>query len=228
MIDIIAELGSNPVDYKWNTLPFCQVAADSGATHVKIQIYKAEHFPEPYQAEKRRLEFPRKRIGEFAVNAHRFGLKAGASVFDAEAVDICARELDFLKLAAREQHNHRLIDPVYTKRMMTYRSISHYDPYLNANDAPFIHLWAIQNYPAGMGKSLITLLQAWKYFKRLRISWGWSSHTTGAFDCILAARLGASVIEKHLALSHSDVEGGHSLLPEQFAAMVRGIRRVER
>lgn len=229
MTIIIAELGSNPVDYGWDTGRFCEAAAQAGATHVKIQVYKAEHFPAPYQDEKRRLEFPRNRIGEFADNAHRYGLQAGASVFDEAAVEICARELDFLKLAAREQKNALLIGNVEKTGKCIYRSISKHDERLEAHDAPFVHLWAIQDYPASTVKSLITLLKAHNYFYRQGLSeWGWSSHTTGTLDCILAARLGASVIEKHFALSNTDIEGGHSLLPEKFAEMVRGIRKVEK
>jgi sialic acid synthase SpsE len=53
--------------------------------------------------------------------------------------------------------------------------------------------------------------------------WGWSSHTTGITDCLLAARLGAAAIEKHLKLSDADVEAGHSISVEQFSRMARAI-----
>jgi sialic acid synthase SpsE len=53
--------------------------------------------------------------------------------------------------------------------------------------------------------------------------WGWSSHTRGWLDCWLAAKWGASVIEKHLALSPDDIEAGHSLLPHEFHKMTRAI-----
>ena len=118
-MDIIAELCSNPVSYGWDLEPFIALAALSGASHVKIQCFRAEHFPEWAQADKRAAEFPRERLREFAELAHAHGLKAGASVFDAEAVELCARELDFLKLAAREQDNRELINLVERSRKLS-------------------------------------------------------------------------------------------------------------
>jgi N-acetylneuraminate synthase len=236
MIDIIAEFGSNPIDYGWNTINFCRAASNAGATHVKIQVYKAEHFPAPYQDEKRRLEFPRNLIRGFSYNARCYGLKAGASVFDEEAINICAAELDFLKLAAREQYNYSLGESVSRSVILCnrhiYRSLSDLT-FESWGESIFNYLYctplcAIQEYPTAMLKALVRVVQAAMFFKRYGVTWGLSSHTTGALDCILAARLGANVIEKHFALSPSDVEAGHSLLPDAFAAMARGIRRAER
>jgi sialic acid synthase SpsE len=230
-VDIIAELGSNPVDYEWDTDIFCERAARTGATHVKIQLYKAEHFPAPYQAEKRRLEFPRNRICEFAENAHRFGLKAGASVFDAEAVALAAIDLDFLKLAAREQDNHELshsVEYVCSMDKPFYRSISRWESLYNYWYIPYGKtLWAIQKYPASMAESLITLLIASARFSFRGLRWGWSSHTVSGRECILAKHLGASVIERHFVLSDSDIESGHSSLPKQFERLCRELKRNE-
>ena len=52
---------------------------------------------------------------------------------------------------------------------------------------------------------------------------GWSSHTRGYLDCVLAARLGAPAIEKHLCLTPSDLEAGHSLGVAKFHSMVAAI-----
>lgn len=226
MTEIIAELGSNPVDYGWDTDLFCESASRAGATHVKIQVYRAEHFPPAYQDAKRRLEFPRERIREFAANANRFGLKAGASVFDDGAVQICALELDFLKLAAREQYNFELMKSIRRVHgpYPFYRSISDWNSLLDNgigySTNEWIPLYAIQEYPAPMAKSIIRLLIAARKFPSSGLwEWGWSSHTTGILDCLLAARMGASVIEKHFALSPGDEEAGHSLSPYKFGEM---------
>ena len=163
-------------------------------------------------------------MAEFADTAHAHGLAAGASVFDAEAVDLAARHLDFLKLAAREAENYPLIQMVWRAAMgkRTLRSISdikNYDERL-----PFIHLFAIQKYPAGMVESLAALFR-WSAFAKSRgLLWGWSSHTTGDLDCVVAARLGAFAIEKHFALMPSNIEAPHSLLPAAFAAMAAKVR----
>ena len=230
MPEIVAELCSNPVSYHWDLTRFVTQAAMTGAKNVKIQVFRAEHFPEWEQAGKRAAEFPRERLREFAELAHANGMKAGASVFDAEAVELCARELDFLKLAAREQYNFELAFLVCNQNKPVYRSISEFGAWgvagtsTRSMDAT---LWAIQSYPAPMLLSLYGVTRAALFFGNLNYSsprWGWSSHTRGWLDCLLAARFGASVIEKHFCLSHDDIEGGHSLTSDEFGRMVERCR----
>ena len=248
-VTVIAELGSNPSAYavagcatvgNWDFESFCRAASEAGATHVKIQLWKTESFPPSEQTAKLPLEFPRALLPEFVAQAHRRGLKAGASVFDVEAVNMAAAQCDFLKLAAREQNNTALIDTcVYGGRgLPVYRSISEpesYARYVSIGEdgdggREFVTLYAVPRYPASMVRSLIALL-AWRLFvysleEDGPVEWGWSSHSNSGLDCVLAARLGASVIEKHLSLSKSDSEGAHSLLPDEFGRMVSQIRRI--
>ena len=221
---IIAEFGSNPAAYGWNFESWCRAAAQAGATHAKVQLWQTDHFPEAEWEEKWRYEFPRSRLKEFVETAHRYGLKAGASVFDADAVYLTTHLLtcDFLKLAAREQLNFELRSSCVESGKPVYRSVSDLE-----NFVPWrreVTLFAIQHYPARMTGALLTLLSVARFFKNTGWSWGWSSHTRGWLDCAMAARLGAVVIEKHLALERSDPEGGHSLLPGKFMHMVRRVQ----
>ena len=59
---------------------------------------------------------------------------------------------------------------------------------------------------------------------------GYSDHTDGIAVPIAAVAMGATVIEKHLTLDRSMEGPDHraSLEPDQFAAMVKGIRAIER
>lgn len=225
-ISLIAEIGSSPAP-EWNFGLWCQAARLAGATHVKAQVFQAEHFPAAEQASKRPLVFPRQRFAEFVESAHAYGLKAGASVFDEEAVEVVAQHGDFLKLAAREQHNRRLIEVcMYDGLRPVYRSVSRY----RLDDFMFLRgvvtLFAIQQYPAPMIQSTLTVMRWFKLASREGLAWGWSSHTRGDFDCRLAARLGAAVIEKHLVLSETDLEAGHALTPYRFKAMADYIKGV--
>lgn len=224
-VTIIAELGSSPAP-AWDFEPWLTAAADAGADAVKVQLFHAGHFPAAEQAAKRPLEFPRHRLAEFVTAAHAHGLSAGASVFDKGAVRLAAEHCDFIKLAAREQHNYDLILDVQRTGKLFYKSVSD----TRVADWPQdVTLYAIQSYPAFMLHALYQAVRWPMFCKVCGIEkWGWSSHTRGYLDCVLAARLGASVIEKHLALSPTDLEAGHSLTPAQFAAMCRAIRKGER
>ncbi len=63
----------------------------------------------------------------------------------------------------------------------------------------------------------------------LRVPVGLSDHSLGTDVAIAAAAIGACIIEKHLILSKKDggPDAGFSLEPEEFAAMVTGIRAAE-
>jgi len=58
---------------------------------------------------------------------------------------------------------------------------------------------------------------------------GFSDHTLGIPVAVAAAALGASVIEKHLCLSRADpgADSAFSLEPDEFKAMVEGIRAAQ-
>lgn len=58
---------------------------------------------------------------------------------------------------------------------------------------------------------------------------GWSDHTQGIAVSIAAVAMGAEILEKHITLDRDLPGPDHraSLEPEEFAAMVRGIREAE-
>lgn len=222
---IIAEIGSSPAP-AWNFALWCWAAQQAGATHVKAQMFRAEHFPPEEQDSKRPLEFPRQRLQEFVDMAHRVGLKAGVSVFDEEAVELAAQHCDFIKRAARERWNRELIGQINRaiagRKIESYYSVSSWGYDIVWPDKS-IPLFAVQRYPTQM------IIAVWRVIRAPRVmrtvnAWGWSSHTRGALDCKLAARLGASVIEKHLCIDDSDIEAGHSLWIAQFANMAHYIK----
>jgi sialic acid synthase SpsE len=200
-VALIAEAGSSPASGGWDFTHWCAAAAEAGATAIKLQMFYASHFPEAEQESKYPLEFPRHRLDEFVERAHAHGLQAGVSVFDADAVMRAGAACDFLKLAAREAANHNLI-------LAAFREA--------------------QQRGCPLALSCLRVLQAARYFNFHALPWGWSSHTTGTFDCVLAVRLGATVIEKHLSTRPADLEAGHSLTPAQFRRMSFAIRRFER
>lgn len=223
---IIAEFGSSPARTGWPFNLLCDEAMEAGADAVKIQLFRADHFPDREREVKYRLEFPRDRLPEFARAAHDRYLMVGASVFDEEAVKLASEHCDFIKLAAREQYNSDLIFQVFNQNKRIFRSVS--DLSFGAGDRKsdqVTTLYAVQRYPTPMSLALYWLIRFSMHCKRNRHRWGWSSHTRGALDCITAARFGASVIEKHFVLSRRDVEAGHSLLPSAFKCMVNDIRK---
>ena len=227
---IICEIGSSPAP-AWDFPAWCDAAQQAGATAIKAQMFRADHFPEAERESKYPLEFPRHRLGDFVDFAHYCGLQAGVSVFDNDAACQSARDCDFVKLAAREQFNTELSACAYavskTHGIPLYRSVS--DLMRVIWDLPTItHLYTVQTYPLTMHAAFLAVLRAALWFRQHGAAWGWSSHTRGTADVLLAVALGATVIEKHLRLSPTDSEAGHSLTVAQFARMSSVIRKIER
>lgn len=225
MTFIIAEIGSSPAPI-WNLPGWCEAARVVGADAIKCQLFLSEHFPKSEQASKRKLEFPRERFVEFVRCGRGQGLAAGASVFDTEAARLASLG-DFIKLAAREQFNHALMARVYDLNFTgpIYRSVSDLNAIHRITFGNETTLWTVQQYPISLGRALFEVVRAAYLFKQRDMRWGWSSHSRYIADCVWAVRLGASVIEKHLAIASTDAEAGHSLLPFEFSRMVKRIRQ---
>lgn len=215
MVEIIAEFGSNPAP-AWDFDRWCLEACLAGATHVKVQLWRAGHFPDEEWADKIPLEFPHARYQEFVEMAHRYGLKAGASAFDGAAARLL-RYGDFGKIALREYGDDRLLWSIEDNVEYVYESCP-----VNTKRRGYRHLGCIPEYSTPMPRAMLGLLR-WAWNSRHARTWGWSSHTKGIADCVMAVALGATVIEKHFALTPQDVEAGHSLLPSDFARMARKI-----
>lgn len=232
---IIAELGSNPAP-GWKLKPYVMAAKFAGADIVKLQLFRAEHFPAAEQASKRAVQFPRPadrnkdpdQLRWFVGICKDLGVSSMASVFDCAAVEwLVSADVDFCKLAAREEANIALQYEVVKvtrgglRYVTTMASTQSWARMAGVRHLGFFPLRTISQYPTPMWVAIRTLL----FKPRDLRDWGWSSHTRGWLDCWLAARLGAAVIEKHLALSANEVEAGHSLLPEEFLRMTQVVRR---
>lgn len=235
----IAEFGSNPAAYGWDFEAFCAAARRAGARYGKVQLWRTDViYPEPMREDRRPLEFPRERFGEFVEACQRHDLRPMASVFDPEAVDLVAATGKpggypcALKLAASRWNQYMLIgrtrQAAFERGLEVFRTSENLivdDVWRTAPayETPFA---TVAEYPVGMGRAIDAVISAADTFRDAGIpTWGWSSHTAapGWVDVALADYLGAEFCEKHFALSHDDPEGAHSLTESEFADLVRRV-----
>lgn len=219
---IIAECCSNIIPHLYNLPNIVKQITSIGADALKVQLYKADHFPESERANKKRTEFPRHVFPKLVKLCHERGLACGASVFDEEAIDVVVGGGgDFLKLATREWQNQSLYDlcdatglpVIYSKDCR--KKLGHLDHHYK-DVRRGLAMACIPEYPSG--KFLMPIYMNDR---------GWSSHTDHWLDCIIAVSRGAIVIEKHIKFIANDYEAGWSLYPDQFQQMVKDIRWVE-
>ena len=220
---IIAELGLNAYPFTPEHLrEMCNAARQSGADAVKVQFFRAEHFPASERALKSIYEFPAPVFAEFASIAHEYSLLAGASIFEPRHVIGAANcGIDFIKIAAREWQNDALIRACEALDWMTvYQSwpIEFRHQAVKPRALEWYLMLCISQYPTPIRNAMNRAYAITPPFK------GWSSHTAYISDCIEAVEHGAIVVEKHLALSKNDPEAAWSLLPPAFEFMCHEIK----
>ncbi len=208
---------------------FIDSAALAGANAVKIQLFRADHFPNEERAAKQQLEFPRELFSWFLDRARFYGLQGGASTFDCESIDLCVRlGSDFIKLATREQSNLALRThanqafkgTIY--RSVNFEQLTSYEPRLPRE----VTLGCIPRYPTTFTPKLKRPMADKLTNKYLPEPWGWSSHSILFDDVYLAVINGASVIEKHFKESDSDIEAKWSIDMWEWMAMERILEHV--
>lgn len=215
---VIAETCSNIIQHLDDLEKCVHEVALMGANAFKVQLFRAEHFPEREQDQKRRLEFPRKRFAELVELCHDYNLICGASVFDNDAVDLVENSGgDFLKLATREWDNDKLFSKCCQTQLpiiSSYKSFRHSDPATFQADDRLLLMACIPEYPTYSISAMPIELTGE----------GWSSHTDHWIDCFVAIERGAVAIEKHVKFLPSDFEAGWSLSLNEFGCMVKDIR----
>lgn len=245
---IIAEAGMNHDGSFGNACRMADVAAECGANGVKFQTHIAwaetlrdAPMPPYFTGEPRyeyfeRTAFTRAQWAELKAHCERRGLEFLSSPFSIEAVDLLeAVGARRYKVPSGEVTNLPLLEviaktgkPVLLSSGMS--SWEELDRAVNAVLKCHDHLTILQctsEYPCPYEQVGLDVLAEMR--GRYQLPVGLSDHTMTNYAAFAAVVLGASVIEKHFALSRlmygSDAR--HSLEPPELAELVRGIRAIE-
>jgi N-acetylneuraminate synthase len=143
--------------------------------------------------------------------------------------------MEAYKIASPDLTNHDLIKMVArsgkpllcSTGMSTETEILESVKLLNTIGAKYVLLHCNSTYPAPFKDVNLNYLSHLKEIGRCPV--GYSGHERGIYVAIAAVVKGAKVIEKHLTLDKTMEGNDHkvSLLPDEFAEMVQGIRQVE-
>ncbi len=143
--------------------------------------------------------------------------------------------MEAYKVASADLTNHDLIIPLArtgkplfcSTGMATEAEIIETVELLKHHGAPYVLLHCNSTYPAPFKDVNLRYLDRLGEIGRCPV--GYSGHERGISVALAAVARGAKVIEKHLTLDKNMEGSDHkvSLLPEEFAAMVQGIRQIE-
>lgn len=253
---VIAEAGVNHNGDLRLAKRLVQVAADAGVDFVKFQTFKADKIASAaakraaYQTRNaggddnqldmlKKLELSAADHDELIAHCRGVGVEFFSTGFDLDSLDYLSDiGLTQFKIPSGEITNLPYLrriasfdkDVILSTGMATLGEIEAAIDALEAaglSRARMTVLHCTTEYPAPFDEVNLRAMQT--IGQAFGVRYGYSDHTQGIEVAIAATALGATVIEKHFTLDRSLPGPDHaaSLEPEELAAMVRGIRRIE-
>lgn len=252
-IFLVAELSANHHQSKDIALKTIKAAKESGADAVKLQTYTPEcltlncnskyfqiqgtlwegkNFYQLYQEAMTPWEW-HKDLFEYA---KELGIICFSSPFSKEGVDFL-EELGnpIYKVASFEIVDLELIEYmaktkkpiILSKGIATKEEIKEALDVCKKEVKDITLLQCTSSYPAPLNEANLSLIP--KMQKDFGVKVGLSDHTLGITAPIVAASLGAKVIEKHFILDKKlgGPDSAFSIEPQEFSAMAKALREVE-
>jgi N-acetylneuraminate synthase len=244
---VIAEIGNNHDGSMGQARALIEAAAEAGADAVKFQTHIAEaemlpstptppHFDEPRFLLTKRMELTEDQHRALQAHALDRGLAFFSSPFSVAAVELLERlDPPLYKIASGEVTNPPLLravaatgKPVLVSTGMSgLEEIERAVVLLREHGAPFALLQCTSTYPCPPEQVNLRAMEV--LAERFDCVMGLSDHTPDIHTSIAAVARGAALVEKHFTLSKRLYGPDHhaSLVPEELARLVDGVRQVE-
>jgi N-acetylneuraminate synthase len=247
---IISEAGSNHNGSLARALQLIEVAAECGSDAVKFQTFKASRLyprsagtsdylgdPTPIYDIIAALEMPEEWLGELSQRAHDLGLAFISSPFDEEAVVLLDPHVDAFKIASYELTHEPLLKAVASrgKPVIMSTGASRLEEVEQSvkilREAGCEELALLQctaSYPTPLEAVNVRALVSLR--EKFEIPTGLSDHSRDPVIApVVAAALGAAVVEKHYTLSNElpGPDHAYALEPHELAMLVKSVREVD-
>ncbi len=247
-IYVTAEIGINHCGSIEIAKQLIDAAKEAGADAVKFQkrtveaVYTNDELARPRESVfgktngdlKRGLEFDDAAYGEIFRKSHTCGIDVSASCWDQDSIDfIRALHPPWLKIPSALITDHLLLEAyratgiplVMSTGMSTEAEVDAAVKVLH--DCKLVLLQCCASYPAPMEE--LNLSAILTMHQRYGLPVGYSSHSVSPWPCLMAAVLGATIIEAHLTLDRTmwGSDQSSSLEPQAFKKMVTEIRTWE-
>ena len=238
----IAEVSSNHATDLDRCLAFVDLAADTGCTAVKFQLFKIDKLFAPEilaQSERHRArrawELPEAFLPDIAARARARGIAFACTPFDLEAVAALRDHVDFYKIASYELLWLDLVraaaatgKPVILSTgmatMAECEAAAAAARDAGCRDLTVLH--CISHYPASAAEANLAAIGTLR--AALGCAIGWADHTTDPAVIHRAVhRWGAGAIECHVDLEGEGAEfaAGHCWLPDDLRRVIAEIGR---
>jgi sialic acid synthase SpsE len=244
---VIAEIGNNHNGELELAERLIEAAAGAGADAVKLQTHIAEaemlpstptppHFDEPRWDFTKRMELSKDDHLRLKAVAEEHGLVFFSSPFSVEAVELLEEVgVAAYKVASGEVTNPPLLEAIaaagkpvlLSTGMSGMEDVERAAAILRAGGSELLVMQCTSNYPCPA--ELVNLRAMTAMGERLGAPYGLSDHTPDVWASVAAVALGAVAVEKHFTVDKSLYGPDHkaSLVPEELARLVGGVRTVE-
>lgn len=241
-MNFIAEVSSNHSRNLVRALKFIDVAASSGCSAVKFQLFRIDHLFAPEILEKSEMhrkrkewELPLEFVPKLAQRCRELEIDFSCTPFYLEAVSELEPYVAFYKIASYELLWDDLLAAcartgkpvILSTGMATIGEINHAVEVLQKNGckAPTL-LHCTSAYPTPYTDANLAAIETIRQATGCEV--GWSDHTVepGVIHRAIH-RWGARVIEFHLDLDGQgeEFEAGHCWLPDQIGALIRDVEK---
>jgi sialic acid synthase SpsE len=241
---IIAEIGANHHQDFETAKALVRAAKGAGADAVKVQLFTPDQMTldsddERFQVKEgpwkgklydlyKKAAMPLEWTEKLQELATSLGLLFVASVYHPDMVG--KYDIPIYKIASFEINYKDLIKKVAKtkKPVIISTGMAEFSEIKSAvNTVKQYHkkltlLRCVSQYPAELADMHLETIPALAH--RFKTKVGLSDHTTGVIAPIVAATLGATVIEKHLTLDGEGLDKDFSIFPERFRVMVETVK----
>ena len=254
-IYIIAEVGTNHNGFLKNALKYIDNLSSIGVDAVKFQIadfnevYSEKLFAPNYQKKltkkinyekvvKRRLLTYREHLQLY----ERCKIKKVdyiCSAFDLKSLKFLTKNMNpkYYKIPSSEIFSVDLLQYLSRKKkkiilstgMSSIKDISAALKVLNKNFKKKITLLhCVSDYPVNIKNINMNFMP--QLYSNFKCDYGYSDHSNSILPCLVAASMGAKIIEKHVTLNRNSYGADHkaSISIKNFAQMVSEIRKIEK
>ncbi len=240
----IAEIGNNHEGSYKNAIKLIDKAKMSGADAVKFQTFDTKFFINKLEEKRfnklKSFELSKKDFKKLSIYSKKNGLKFISTPLDLGSAKFLSKLVDVFKISSGDNNFYELIKLcasfkkplIVSTGMLNLMEIKDILKILNKIKFPlknlaFLH--CVSDYPVEDKEANLLSI---KYLKdKLPVTIGYSDHIIGSESCLIAASLGAKIIEKHFTLNNnfSDFRDHQiSLNPKDMQQMIFSVRRIEK
>lgn len=230
---IIAEAGINFCGSLDRALKMVELAADVGANAVKFQSFTARDlgYDEKLTRFLESVELSIDDHHKLYLKAKRCGIEFMSTPFDRKWVDFLVMlGVDRIKISSGKAKDRAFCDYIRAKELPVIVStgmLSEHEVNAHISKYRTTVLYCVSKYPAPLNE--VDFRQMHKLSAKYQ-SYGYSDHTIGTAAPILAAAMGAQMVEVHFTMSRA-LPGPDQICskePDELRAMVKDIRAIRK